>query len=154
MATDQGKINNVLGLAIMAEIAGPSIPDTGTTIFRPPYTPVPTGAIDGRIRNKHFRPTRLTTSHQWAAEHGADFVGVGPWPRAQWFARSIEKEWRDGVDHEVQQTRNSVRVCDVCSLGRSMCRAVNAPNYLILTICNGILSLLFSIIMSDAERLL
>jgi hypothetical protein len=40
MATDQGKTSNIGGLAVMAEMTGKSIPDTGTTIYRPPYTPV------------------------------------------------------------------------------------------------------------------
>ena len=33
MATDQGKTSGVLGLAILAEISGKTIPETGTTIF-------------------------------------------------------------------------------------------------------------------------
>ena len=45
MATDQGKNSNVIGLAIMAEATGRSIEETGTTIFRPPYNPVPIGAF-------------------------------------------------------------------------------------------------------------
>jgi sarcosine oxidase subunit alpha len=36
MATDQGKTSNVGALAVMAELTGKSIQDTGTTIFRPP----------------------------------------------------------------------------------------------------------------------
>ena len=40
MATDQGKTSNILGLAIMSECTGKPIQETGTTIFRPPYTPV------------------------------------------------------------------------------------------------------------------
>ena len=56
MATDQGRTANVLGLALMAEAAGKSIEETGTTIFRPPYTPVAIGAFAGRARGKHFRP--------------------------------------------------------------------------------------------------
>ncbi|MEL6642118.1 MAG: 2Fe-2S iron-sulfur cluster-binding protein, partial [Pseudomonadota bacterium] len=43
MATDQGKTSNMGGLAIMAELAGKSIPEVGTTIFRPPYTPTAIG---------------------------------------------------------------------------------------------------------------
>ena len=39
MATDQGKTGNVLGLAVMAELTARTIPQTGTTIYRPPYTP-------------------------------------------------------------------------------------------------------------------
>ena len=52
MATDQGKTSNILGLAVLAEYSGKSIPDTGTTIFRPPYNPVPIGAFAGRSRGK------------------------------------------------------------------------------------------------------
>ena len=60
MATDQGKTSNILGLAVLAEYSGKSIPDTGTTIFRPPYNPVPIGAFAGRSRGKEFKPVRLT----------------------------------------------------------------------------------------------
>ena len=35
-------------LAIMAEVAGKSIPEVGTTMFRPPYTPTAIGAFAGR----------------------------------------------------------------------------------------------------------
>ena len=40
MATDQGKTSNVTGLALMAELTAKTIPQTGTTTFRPPFTPV------------------------------------------------------------------------------------------------------------------
>ena len=66
MATDQGKTANIPALAIMAECTGRTIPETGTTIFRPPYTPVPIGALAGRARGREFRPYRLTPSHRWA----------------------------------------------------------------------------------------
>jgi len=118
MATDQGKTSNVLGLAIMAELAGQSIPDTGTTIFRPPYTPVAISAFAGRSTGKNFRPTRKTPSHQWAEEQNAVFVEVGAWLRAQWYPQPGESHWRESVDREVLQTRNSVGVCDVTTLGK------------------------------------
>ncbi|NND20249.1 MAG: FAD-dependent oxidoreductase, partial [Silicimonas sp.] len=98
MATDQGKTANILGLAIMAEAAGKTIPETGTTIFRPPYNPVAIGAFAGRARGKDFRPKRLTPSHKWAAENGANFVETGMWLRAQWFRRPGVKGCRDSVD--------------------------------------------------------
>jgi len=41
MATDQGKTANIPALAVMAECTGKTIPETGTTIFRPPFTPIP-----------------------------------------------------------------------------------------------------------------
>ncbi|MEM6413026.1 MAG: FAD-dependent oxidoreductase, partial [Pseudomonadota bacterium] len=90
MATDQGKTSNIAGLAILAEEAGKTIPEVGTTIFRPPYTPVPIAAFAGRSRGKDFRPYRLTPSHEWASENGASFVEVGNWLRAEWYARPGE----------------------------------------------------------------
>lgn len=48
MGTDQGKTSNLLGLALLAQATGKSIADTGTTMFRPPYTPVTIGALAGR----------------------------------------------------------------------------------------------------------
>jgi NADPH-dependent 2,4-dienoyl-CoA reductase/sulfur reductase-like enzyme len=112
MATDQGKTSNLGGLAIMAELAGKSIPDVGTTIFRPPYTPTAIGVMAGRIRGTDFHPTRLTPSHYWAKERGAVFVEVGNWLRAQWFPIEGETHWRQSVDREVAATRASVGVCD------------------------------------------
>ena len=118
MATDQGKTANVLGLAIMAEKSGQSIQDTGTTIFRPPYTPIPIGAFAGRARGKDFRPFRHTPSHQFAKEHNVTFVETGMWLRAQWFPIAGETHWRESVDREVKATRGSVGVCDVTTLGK------------------------------------
>ena len=118
MATDQGKTSNVLGLAIMAEMTGASIAETGTTMFRPPYQPVAMGALAGRSRGKHFKPTRLTPSHKWAEEQGAVFVETGNWLRAQWYPQPGETTWRESVDREVLATRSSVGVCDVTTLGK------------------------------------
>lgn len=130
MATDQGKTNNVLGLAIMAEQTGRSIPETGTTIFRPPYSPVPIGAFAGRARGKSFRPYRLTPSHRWAEEQGATFVEAGAWLRAQWFARPGETHWRQTVDREVEMTRGSVGICDVTTLGKVDIQGRDASEFL------------------------
>ena len=130
MATDQGKTANVLGLAILAEAQGQSIPETGTTIFRPPYSPVAIGAFAGRGRGKDFRPFRLTPSHKWAEENGATFVETGMWLRAQWFARPGEKGWRDSVDREVQMTRKSVGICDVTTLGKIDIQGRDAAEFL------------------------
>jgi len=130
MATDQGKTSNVLGLAIMAELAEQSIQQTGTTIFRPPYTPVAISAFAGRSRGKDFRPTRKTPSHHWAEEQGAVFVEVGAWLRAQWFPQPGETHWRESVDREVLQTRGSVGVCDVTTLGKIDIQGSDAGEFL------------------------
>ncbi|MDG1282157.1 MAG: sarcosine oxidase subunit alpha family protein [Pseudorhodobacter sp.] len=130
MATDQGKTSNIGGLAVMAEMTGKSIPETGTTIFRPPYTPVPIAAFAGRSAGRDFRPTRLTPSHHWAAEQGAVFVEVGMWLRAQWFPREGETTWRQSVDREVLATRKSVGICDVTTLGKIDVQGSDAADFL------------------------
>jgi len=118
MATDQGKTSNVNGHAIMAALTGRSIPEVGSTVFRAPYTPVALGALVGHHRGKEFRPTRLTPSHRWAQKHGASFVEVGQWMRAQWFTAAGEEDWRETVSREVSAVRSSVGVCDVSTLGK------------------------------------
>ncbi|MEM9107441.1 MAG: sarcosine oxidase subunit alpha family protein [Pseudomonadota bacterium] len=137
MATDQGKTANVLGLAIMAECTGRSIPETGTTIFRPPYTPVPIGALAGRARGKDFRPTRLTPSHEWAKDHGAVFVEAGQWLRAQWFPQSDETRWRESVDRESGQVRRTVGICDVTTLGKIDIQGRDATEFIDRVYANG-----------------
>jgi len=130
MATDQGKTSNILGLAIMAELTGKPIPETGTTIYRPPYTPVAMGALGGRSRGEHFKPTRLTPSHKWATEQGAVFVEVGMWLRTQWIPKPGEATWRQSVDREVSATRKSVGICDVTTLGKIDIQGTDAGLFL------------------------
>ena len=137
MATDQGKTANVPAIAVMASLAGKSIEETGTTVFRPPYTPVPIGAFGGRHRGKHFHPTRLTPSHDWAAAHGGDFVETGLWLRTQWFRQGAEKGWRDSVDREVVTTRSKVGVCDVTTLGKIDIQGADAGEFLDRVYQNG-----------------
>jgi len=118
MATDQGKSSGVNGLAILADVTGRTIAETGTTTFRPPFTPVSIGAIAGRDVGKAFRPTRLTPTHEWASELNAVFVEVGQWLRAQWYPKPGETDWRDSVNREVRTVRSAVGVCDVSTLGK------------------------------------
>jgi sarcosine oxidase subunit alpha len=130
MATDQGKTSNINGHAIMAALTQRSIPDVGTTVSRPPYTPVAIGAFAGHHRGKHFRPTRLTAGHRWATEQGATFVETGQWLRAQWFPLTGETDWLQSVSREVKATRSSVGVCDVSTLGKIDIRGPDAGVFL------------------------
>jgi heterotetrameric sarcosine oxidase alpha subunit len=136
MATDQGKTGNVLGLAIMAGLTGRTIPETGTTIYRPPYTPVAMGTLAGRSRGKEFKPFRLTPSHKWAEEQGAVFVEVGMWLRTQWLPKPGETHWRQSVDREVLATRKSVGICDVTTLGKIDIQGTDAGAFLDKVYCN------------------
>ena len=130
MATDQGKTSNVLGLALMADSAGTSIQQTGTTMFRPPFQPVALGAFAGRSRGKHFKPTRLPPTHAWAERQNAVFVETGNWLRAQWYPQAGETHWRQSVDREVAATRGGVGLCDVTTLGKIDIQGRDAATFL------------------------
>jgi methylglutamate dehydrogenase subunit C len=130
MAGDQGKTSNVPGLALMAELTARSIPQTGTTTFRPPFAPVAIGAIAGHHRGKEFRPTRLPPSHRWAQEQGAVFVETGYWLRAQWYPKPGENDWLETVNREVCTVRSGVGVCDVSTLGKIDLQGPDAAEFL------------------------
>jgi sarcosine oxidase subunit alpha len=130
MATDQGKLSNVNGLAIMAVLTGETIPSTGTTSYRPPQVPVAIGALAGHHRGSEFRPIRLTPSQQWAQEHNAVSVEAGPWLRAQYFPRPGEASWFDTVRREVQTVRSGVGFCDVSTLGKIDVHGPDAGTFL------------------------
>ena len=130
MATDQGKTANVNGLAILAEERRQSIETVGTTVYRPPYTPVAIGALGGHHRGKDFRPTRLTPGHAWALEQNAIMRSAGAWERAGWFLRPGEKDWLEATIREVKATRASVGVCDVSTLGKIDVQGPDAARFL------------------------
>jgi heterotetrameric sarcosine oxidase alpha subunit len=130
MATDQGKIGAVVGLAVMAQLLKRPIPDVGTTTYRPPYTAVSLGALAGRHRGKDFRPTRLPPSHQWALEQSAVMVETGAWLRAQYYPRAEDGDWLETVSREVRTVRSSVGICDVSTLGRIDVQGTDAGIFL------------------------
>jgi methylglutamate dehydrogenase subunit C len=130
MATDQGKLANVNGLAIMAALTGQSIGAIGTTRYRPPQQPVAIGALAGHHRGNAFRPTRLTPSHHWAAEQSAVFVESGAWLRAQYFPRAGEAGWLETVSREVSTVRSAVGFCDVSTLGKIEIHGPDAGRFL------------------------
>ncbi|MEM1128954.1 MAG: sarcosine oxidase subunit alpha family protein [Pseudomonadota bacterium] len=141
MATDQGKTSNVTALAVMAELTGRTIPETGTTVFRPPYTPVSLGVLGGGDTGPDFRPTRLTPTHHWAEAQRAVFVEVGQWMRAQYYPQAGETHWRQSVDREVLAVRAGVGLCDVTTLGKVDVQGADAGAFLNRIYCNGMATL-------------
>ena len=117
MGTDQGKLSNINGLAIHAQLLNAQIPEVGTTTFRPPYTAVTFGAIAGPERGPHVAPLRLSAMDPWHAEAGATFINAGLWRRPQLYARPGESEL-DAVNREVLAVRNQVGLVDVSTLGK------------------------------------
>ncbi len=129
MATDQGKMGNVIGLALMAEALGKEIAEVGTTTFRPPYTPVSLGALAGRGKGSHFRPLRRTPMHDWNLAHGATMTEAGLWQRPWFFARDRESLAQAYV-REASTVRTSVGLCDVTSLGKIAVQGPDATEFL------------------------
>ena len=117
MATDQGKIGNVNGAAVLAAVTGRYIGAVGATTFRPPFTPIAISAFAGHHRGPDFRPARLAASHAYAVEQGAVFVETGPWLRALYYPKRGE-EPQDAVNREVATVRGQAGVCDVSTLGK------------------------------------
>lgn len=141
MATDQGKTANVTALAVMAELTGKTIPETGTTIFRPPYTPVALSALAGGDPGPDFRPTRLTPSHPFAEARGAVFTEAGQWLRAQYFPAPGETHWCQSAEREALAVRSAVGICDVTSLGKIDVQGPDAGAFLDKLYANRIASL-------------
>jgi len=129
MATDQGKVGNVIGIALMAEALETSIESFGTTKFRPPYTPISLGALSGRNTKNHFRPLRKTPMDDWNLKHNAAMTDAGLWRRPWFFPRDGESI-TEAYMREANTVRNSVGLCDVTSLGKIAVQGPDATEFL------------------------
>ena len=118
MAPDQGKNSNVAALAVLADATGRGIPETGTTTFRPPYSPMAIAAFGAGAEGKGFKPERMTTSHKATVARKAPLIEAGLWYRPSYFPQSGETNWRQSCDREVGYVRNAVGVADVSTLGK------------------------------------
>ena len=130
MATDQGKTSNVAALAILADATGRGIAETGSTTFRPPYTPVSVAALGATAQGKGFAPQRFTTSHAIAIDRAAPMIEAGLWYRASYFPKPGETHWRQSCDREVNMVRSTVGVCDVSTLGKIDIQGPDAAAFL------------------------
>jgi len=115
--TDQGKLANINGMAILADALGKTIPETGTTTFRPNYTPVTFGTFAGRELGDLLDPIRKTCVHEWHVENGAAFEDVGNWKRP-WYYPKKGEDLHAAVARECLAVRNSVGILDASTLGK------------------------------------
>ena len=116
-AHDQGKTSGVIASGITAELLGAPIRETGTTTFRPPYTPVAFAALAGRDRGRLFDPERVTGLHEWHVEAGAVFEDVGQWKRPRYYPRPGE-DMDAAVLRECAAARTGVGILDGSTLGK------------------------------------
>jgi sarcosine oxidase subunit alpha len=115
--TDQGKLGNINGMAILAQALGKTIPETGTTTFRPNYTPVTFGTFAGRELGEFLDPVRKTAVHEWHVENGAAFEDVGNWKRP-WYYPKAGEDLHTAVARESLAVRTSVGILDASTLGK------------------------------------
>jgi len=135
MATDQGKMSNMHGLAIAAEQLGKNVPEVGLTTFRAPYTPVTFATIVNHARGSLFDPTRKTPMHQWAEDNGAVFEDVGPWKRA-WYYPQAGETMHQAVNRECLTVRQKAGIFDGTTLGKIEIVGPDAAEFLNLLYTN------------------
>jgi len=129
MATDQGKLSNINGLATLSGALNADIPQVGTTTFRPPYTPISLASIAGSARDEVFQPIRKTPMHEWHIANGADFEPVGHWRRPYCFPRAGETK-AQAVEREILQTRKSLGLLDASTLGKIIVKGPDAGKFM------------------------
>jgi methylglutamate dehydrogenase subunit C len=136
MAPDQGKNSNVVALAVLADATGRGIPETGTTVFRPPFTPISIAAMGAGARGAGFAPQRFLTSDQASRDRGAPMVEAGLWYRPSYFPKPGESTWQQACAREVTMVRTHVGVADVSTLGKIDIQGKDAARFLDLVYTN------------------
>ncbi|MCB1368411.1 MAG: sarcosine oxidase subunit alpha family protein, partial [Rhodobacteraceae bacterium] len=128
MASDQGKLSNINGLAILADSLNADIPAVGTTTFRPPYQPISFGAIAGDARGDLFKPVRRTPIHDWLDANGAQWEPVADWRRPYTLQKPGEGV-KDAVRREILNTRQNVGLLDASTLGKIIVKGPDAGRF-------------------------
>ncbi|MER9585896.1 sarcosine oxidase subunit alpha family protein [Mesorhizobium sp. M0276] len=136
MGTDQGKTSNFPALSAMAALRGTTVPETGTTTFRPPFTPVAIGALAGRATGHHFKPFRRTPMHDWHLANGADMLEVGLWMRP-WFYRQSGANVNEAYVAEMRNVRQAAGLMDISTLGKIDVQGPDAAMFLDRVYANG-----------------
>ncbi|MEM7562585.1 MAG: sarcosine oxidase subunit alpha [Pseudomonadota bacterium] len=135
--TDQGKLGNINGMAILAETRGQTIAETGTTTYRPNYTPISFGAIAGQhLGDRLFEPVRKTAMHAWHEENGAEFENVGQWKRPWYYPKNGES-LDDAVNRECLAIRESVGILDASTLGKIEIKGADSAKFLEMMYTNN-----------------
>ncbi|MDN5913093.1 MAG: FAD-dependent oxidoreductase [Yaniella sp.] len=119
----QGKIELMNFIAIIAEATGKTIAETGTTTWRPMYSPVTLGALAGQI----YDPVRYSSIQPWHEAHGATPMVAGAW---------IRPEHYGNPEAEVRRVREKVGIIDVSPLGKIDLRGPDVPKLLNLLYSN------------------
>ncbi len=137
MATDQGKTSNVNGIAVMAELTGRGIAETGTTTFRPPYAPVSLGGLAGSRHGLLYSPRRELPAHGEHLALGADMREYGGWMRPACYPR-LDETTAAAIRREASAVRADAGLFDGSSLGKIEVCGPDAAAFLNLMYYNNV----------------
>ena len=138
--TDQGKSTNTNVWTALADARKISPAQMGHTTFRPPFAPLPFGAVVAAAGDDLFAPARATAMHPWHLQNGAVFEEVGEWKRPRYFAPAAET-MAAAVNRECVAARRAVAVMDSSTLGKIDVRGPDAAMFLERVYSNGIASI-------------
>ncbi len=124
MGHSQGKYETINTTAALVEAVGGSVPELGTTVWRPPYAPISLGALAGR----HAEPVRISPMQDWHVAHGATPLIAGQWIRPEHYGDPAG---------EVQAVRDAVGIIDVTPLGKLDLRGPDVSKLLNLVYVNS-----------------
>ncbi|MBB6410324.1 sarcosine oxidase subunit alpha family protein [Mesorhizobium sangaii] len=127
MATDQGKTSNLPGLALMAAITGRTVPEVGTTTYRPPFTPVPLASFAGARGAELMAPVRRLPLESVHRASGAVFQEYGGWLRPAHYGGNADAE--RSIADEARRARQSVALFDGSTLGKIEVIGPNAAEF-------------------------
>ena len=123
MGPAQGKLETVNAASVLAEANGVDMADIGTTVWRPPYSPITLGALAGRI----LEPVRRSALQDWHEAHGSTPLLAGQWVRPDQYGDAMA---------EADNVRNNVGLIDVTPLGKLDLRGADVPKLLELVYVN------------------
>ena len=125
MGPSQGKHSNMNAIRILAKIRNLPVEKIGTTTSRPFFHPTPIGHLGGRGFHSH----RLTSLHQWHAEHGAVFTDIGAWKRAAYYPAAGQTK-EDAIQTEAMAVRETAGIIDGSSFGKIEVHGPDAAEFL------------------------
>lgn len=116
MSVDQGKTSNTNAFVLLSRLTGRDPAETGTTTFRPPYSPVTLGAIAAHSTGEFYAPRRYLPAHVEHKALGARFEDYG-WQRPQAYPQPGES-LDDATQREARAVRTSAGVFDNSPIGK------------------------------------
>ena len=145
MGPSQGRFSQLPSIRVLAQETGLSLGEVGLTTARPPWSPVPMGALAGRP----IEPAKRSSIHGRHRDLGAKVMWAGDWRRAY--------DYGD-AQGEAIAVQKAAGLIDVSTLGKLLVRGPDAGAFLDRLYPNRLSNLKpgrirYGVITSDAGRI-